>query len=174
MIGTPLAAGSPIMPFPEFERARRQNELQIMREAILRTRDTQPAPPPPVEVEKVAYAVGYVWQIELHGADTVVTLKGSAYGDGYDDYKPEFSVAFPPNNDSEHLAELRRAQSSPHLRVYLHTKEQQGKKMITYLAVEFDYYSLPLENSPPFDTVKLEDSTPTGSNSSQPIVFSNK
>lgn len=157
------------MSFPEFERARRQNELRVMREAILRPRVDRPAVPTAEEHEKVAYAVGYVSLIEVWGAETVVTLKGSAYGDGYDDYKPEFFVSFPPNGP-EHLAELRRAQSSPHLRVYLHTKELQGKKLITFLAVELDYYSQPMANAPPFDTVRLEEPTAAGSNSSQPAV----
>src|SRR5262245_37436425 len=161
--------------FPELERARRQDELRVMREAILRPRDAPPAVPTATETEKVAYASGYVWLIEQSGGVISVKLKGLAYGDGYDDYKSEFAVAFPPNNNAEHLAELRRAQSSPHLRVYLHTKELQGKKMISYLAVEFDYYSFsPLENTPPFDMVKLEESITAGSNSSQPTASSNK
>jgi hypothetical protein len=160
---------------PELERARRQNELRVVRETILRPQDDRPAEPRAAEEDKVAYAVGYIWVIEQRGAETIVKLKGSAYGDGYDEYKSEFAVAFPPNNNPEHLAELRRAQSSPHLRVYIYTNERQGKKMITYLAVEFDYYALPLENTPPFDTVKLEGSSTTaGSSSSQPTVSNNK
>lgn len=143
------------MSFPGFERARRQNEWRAVREAIRRPQDEPPAPPS----EKIAYAAGYVSSIAEQNNVIYVTLMGLAYGDGYDDYKPEFGIAFPPNKP-EHLAELRRAQSSPHLRVVLHTREKEGNVMIIFLAIQLDYYAPPIENTPPFNTVKLEVAVP--------------
>jgi hypothetical protein len=143
------------MPTSRAEFVRRRGEVHLLRAALRRANVPEAAANEIVEdLKLVAYVTGYVYDVYTEDDGTThVQIKGLAYGDNLD--ATDYGVSFPPNRP-EHLAELIRAQSHPHLRVFLTTwRKPNENSVISDLHVVLDYYDAPLDNAPPFDVRTL-------------------
>jgi len=150
------------MPNSSIKLVRRRQELQHLRDAMRRANVPEDAANQVIEdVKLVVYATGYVYDVYRYGSETIVTIKGLAGGDYVPNDTTEYSFEFPPNR-AEHLAELIRAQSHPHLRVFLQAwrKTRTDPAVINDMHIVLDYYETPLDNAPPFDVRTLKEASP--------------
>jgi hypothetical protein len=130
------------MPLPIQASAQRESQLRHLRESMRRANVPEGAINQVVEDQtQTFYFSGYVTTILYDDQRTEVSLSGET----------NIIFHFPPN-PSKYLQEIIRAQTHPHLAVYIAAKiSMESSPLILSLGIGLDYpYPWP-NNRPPFD-----------------------
>ena len=138
------------MPITIASAAQRENQLRLMGESMRRANVPEDAITQVIaEQARIGTFLGYVTQIEYDDRDqrTLVNFFGGDQGG--------LTLYFPPNSP-KYLPELIRAQSHPHLAVYIVYKLTETSPVICTLSINLDYPAPWPNNKPPFDYRTLD------------------